>query len=170
MGNQGDGLASKPNDKYFMVSLRLDGLWLVDLHEYWERDGDFDTCMSTNRRLTKTSAGWHNVEVFVLPLRDRPVVYVPVPGWWVDWEPSCLLFVTSPSAFAYNSRLMVCGCKADKAHIWRIKITEFLILALGSLVAAALDIVFMSKTDNPGTVVDYIGGFRPDAQPFGSLD
>lgn len=41
---------------------------------------------------------------------------------------------------------MLRGCEADKAHTWRIAVTEFLVFAFGSLVAAACNGVSMKKT------------------------
>lgn len=59
----------------------------------------------------------------------------------------------SPSGLAYRSGLMLCGFKADKAHIWWISITELLVFLLVSFEAAACDGAFMSETAYPCIVV-----------------
>lgn len=100
-----------------MVSLWSDGLWFVDAHEYWAPDYKFDMRMRTRHRLRRRFVAWEIVEVFTLSPRDRAVVYVLVPYRWIGQEPSRLLMVPSRFAFAYYSRLMLCGHEADKAHI-----------------------------------------------------
>lgn len=40
---------------------------------------------------------------------------------------------------------MLCGSKADKVHILKTATTDFLVFALGSIVAAACNGVFMSR-------------------------
>lgn len=52
MRNQEDGLADNLSLEYSLLSLQFDGLWLLDRHECWARDCDFETHMRMNRRLT----------------------------------------------------------------------------------------------------------------------
>lgn len=86
--------------------------------------------MHTNRRLTKTFSGLHNVEVFSIPLRDYLVVYELVPGCRVGWEPSHLHLVPSLALFADYSGLMLSDFKTSKAHDWKIEITEMFVSVL----------------------------------------
>lgn len=84
-----------------------------------------------------------------------------MPHWWVGWEPNCLLLKPSPSVLTYYSGLNLCWSKSEKAHIWRIAITESLVLALDSLLAAAHHGVIMSKTAYPRTISGNLGIVMP---------
>lgn len=72
-----------------MLLLGLHRPRFVDCYENWAHNCDFE--MRVNSQLKKPFMGWHIEEVFALPTRDRSVVYVPAPGWWVGWEQSVLL-------------------------------------------------------------------------------
>lgn len=162
----GDGLAGQPSLEYFVVSPRLDVLSLVEQHEYYACDFDFDfeMCLCTSYRLTKTFVGGHNLGVFALPHSVLPMFYGLGPNWQVDWEPNRFFLVPFSSIFACYSGLMLCGSEADKAHIWQKSITKFLLFSIDSLVAVARDGVFLSKTADPHIVVDGLGVMeaRPD--------
>lgn len=97
------------------------------------------------------------MEVFALPHLDLPAMYVLVPDWCVGQGPSHLVLVPSRVVFALYSFLMLCGSKADKTPVWQIEITEFLVFAFVSSVAAAGDIAFMSKTVALHIAVDGLG-------------
>lgn len=118
MPEQGEGIADEPNLKYFVVSWRFGGLWFVDLHECWAHNCSSERRMCTNRLLIKKVVGCHIVEVFVLPPCGRLMMYAPVPDFWICWEPSHFLFVSSPSIFPYYCGLTLHGSEADKAHVW----------------------------------------------------
>lgn len=94
------------------------------------------------------------MQVFAFPHRDRPVLHVPVPGRWVDSEPGRLLVVPAPFVFEYCSSLVPCGSEADRAHIWRIAILDFLVFALVSFLATGGDGVFMSRRADSSIVAD----------------
>lgn len=98
-----------------------------------------------------------------IPARDRPVVYVVVPGLWVGWVPGRLFLVPYPTALANYSGLMLCVSEADKAHTWQIPITEFLVFVPVSLVAAARDDVLMSNIANDRIVAERLGVLVPTA-------
>lgn len=38
----------------------FEGLWFIECHEYWARSCDFEMCMHTTYRLTKTFSGWYH--------------------------------------------------------------------------------------------------------------
>lgn len=80
---------------------------------------------------------------------------------WSAGNQSCSHLVPLPSVFAYYSSLTLCVFEADKAHKWRTVITQLLTFALVSLVAAACDCVFMSKTADFRIVVDGLGVLVP---------
>lgn len=101
--------------------------------------------LHTDLRLMKTFVGWFNVEVFAPPHHDRPMVCLPVADWKIGLEPSGWLVVPSPSVLANYPSLTLCGSKADKVHVWQIRITEFLEFALVSFFSAARNDLFMSK-------------------------
>lgn len=72
MHKQGDSLARKPNLEYFVGSSQSDGLWFLGRNKYCGCNYDFQMRMRTSGRLIKMFVEWHKVEVFYLPLRDRP--------------------------------------------------------------------------------------------------
>lgn len=87
---------------------RSDGLSFADVHEYLARNCEFERCIRTNRPLSQTFAGLNIVEMVVFPPCDVSVVYVPVPDWWIGWEPICLILAQSPSFFTSYSGLVLC--------------------------------------------------------------
>lgn len=61
---------------------------------------------------------------------------------------------------------MLCSSEANKARIWLIKITYYLVFTPVSFVAAACGGVFMSNTGDPRIVGDGLGVFVPMRNGF----
>lgn len=55
-------------------------------HEHWQRDVDFELHRRWRPQGDGIFIGWHNLELFSLPLRDRVSSYVSVPSWWASYE------------------------------------------------------------------------------------
>lgn len=105
----------------------------------------------TNLQLENKIIGQHKVELFVLPPRDHPSKYAPVPRWSVASGPGSLFFVPSLSVFTYYSGLMLRASKADKGKSWRISVTEVLMFWC-DIVVAAHEAVLISKSADPRMV------------------
>lgn len=73
--------------------------------------------ISTNRRMIKRFVRYHNVKVLVLPTRDQPAMFMPVPGWWSGGTPCGLLLVKLSSVFVYYSGQLIGGSEAKKSHV-----------------------------------------------------
>lgn len=61
------------------------------------------------------------------------------------------------SVFAYYSSLMPYGFEANKAHAWRIAITDYLFFALVIFGTTACDGVIMSKGGQSAFAADSLG-------------
>lgn len=73
--------------------------------------------------------------------------YASVPNCCIGWESSSLLVVIVQPVFRYYSSLFLCGSEADKAHVRKVAIMDFLAISFVSIVTAASNSVFMWKVD-----------------------
>lgn len=69
----------------------------------------FDFCRRTAFGQVRALPGWSNVDIFDIPLSFQSEMYVPVPRWRGEMEPSLLLVVSLPSNWPTVRRLR-CGC------------------------------------------------------------
>lgn len=101
--------------------------------------------MGTNRRLINNFFARHNVEVFDISPREWARMYVTVADWWVGWDACRFAVVTVAIRFDVLLWSNAAWSEADKAHVWRIVIMEFLVFGLVYFVTGAWDGVFMSN-------------------------
>lgn len=74
-------------------------LYLARRIDYWARIRDFEVRLRLHARII--FAGWHNVELLVIPPCHRPIQYVGIPELRREWEASRLFWVPSPQIFVY---------------------------------------------------------------------
>lgn len=96
-------------------------------------------------------AGWHNIDLFAVPLQLQEMVFMNV-NWWRDWEPSCLLVVPTLQVFTNYLNIDMLSSTSDCYHIWRIANTELLFFLRISSGSIARDNVVLSKTAHSGTI------------------
>lgn len=137
MYGQGSGLTNKPHLDGFVVYVAFGQMWFIIRYKYWGCNWSLETGMHTNLRRTKTFGWMHNAKKLALPPCDRPEMYVLRFYWSAGWELSCFLFVPSPSIFAYYFGFFLRCYKADEAKFLQTGTTEFLIVVLIMLLAAA---------------------------------
>lgn len=75
----GNSLGEKPHLDYFVLSVQFDNVRFDDLHKYWGRRCSFGTRVCTSRPIIKTIVLWNKGEVFAVPPRDFPGIYVRMP-------------------------------------------------------------------------------------------
>lgn len=76
-----------------------DSYHAVENWAYWARDIDLELHLGSSGRFV--FLGWHNVEVFELPLQQRGELYVSRPTCWPSYQSGRLLSVPMPPVFAY---------------------------------------------------------------------
>lgn len=79
MRTQEEALADKPNLEYFVVSPQFDGLWFVDRHDHWSREGHLEMPKRSRPPLNNMFGEWYNAKGFALPPCHRPAVNMAVP-------------------------------------------------------------------------------------------
>lgn len=65
--------------------------------------------------------GWHNVEIFNIPPSCVGELYVKVPSWWDEFEPSRALAIPTPTSFAYNFLL---HARSDPCRLRRLELRK----------------------------------------------
>lgn len=91
-------------------------IWFVERFLSWS-SADFVLRRLTASCQVKVSSCWDNVGIFYIPLGCPLEVYVPVPKWTREMEPSPILVGPSPTAFAYYSKVLRHGFADDLAQI-----------------------------------------------------
>lgn len=104
---------------------------LIALLEPWD---DFDTLKNSvgcvckvvskvqlrSRSPPNIHVDWYNVKVFSIPPFGRGQLYVEVPFWWGEIEPSRASAVPTPPMFAYNSPRML-GTTHIDYDVWNLE-------------------------------------------------
>lgn len=83
----------KLSPEKFVVSSQVGGNWIVNGHDYWACDCDFDMQMRLSRQREQISLDGTVLRRFGLPPHNLSRTYVLLQDWWNSWKPSGLMLV-----------------------------------------------------------------------------
>lgn len=80
--------------------------------------------------------GWHNLEIFALPPRERSRFYLLIKDVWKDYENARALGVLTPIVFLYLTERVKTGTELERSFLEKVLEVAFDVLVLGAFLCS----------------------------------